>query len=76
VAQSAKTNPLERVNREVKRRADFISIFPSADVVIRLVDAQILEQTDEWALSYSYMMLETTGSVSHNPVVRLPALTG
>jgi hypothetical protein len=35
----------------------------------------ILEQTDKWAVSRSYMMLEKTGSVSHNPVVSLPTLT-
>jgi hypothetical protein len=34
----------------------------------------MLEQNDEWAVSRRYMPLETLGSVSHNPIVSLPAL--
>ena len=73
-AQIASTNPLERVNKEIKRRADVIGIFPNDAAVIRLVGALMLEQNDEWAVSRRYMTLETIGSVSHNPVVSLPAL--
>lgn len=73
-AQIASTNPLERVNKEIKRRADVIGIFPNDAAVVRLVGALMLEQNDEWAVSRRYMTLETLGSVSHNPVVSLPAL--
>ncbi len=73
-AQIASTNPLERVNKEIKRRADVIGIFPNDAAVIRLVGALMLEQNDEWAVSRRYMTLETLGSVSHNPIVSLPAL--
>lgn len=73
-AQIASTNPLERVNKEVKRRADVIGIFPNDAAVMRLVGALMLEQNDEWAVSRRYMTLETLGSVSHNPIVSLPAL--
>ena len=73
-AQIASTNPLERVNKEIKRRADVIGIFPNDAAVIRLVGALMLEQNDEWAVSRRYMTLETIGSVSHNPIVSLPAL--
>lgn len=73
-AQIASTNPLERVNKEVKRRADVIGIFPNDAAVVRLVGALMLEQNDEWAVSRRYMTLETLGSVSHNPIVSLPAL--
>jgi transposase-like protein len=49
-AQIASTNPLERVNREVKRRADVIGIFPNDDAIIRLVGALMLETNDEWVI--------------------------
>ena len=73
-AQIASTNPLERVNKEIKRRADVIGIFPNDAAVVRLVGALMLEQNDEWAVSRRYMTLETLGSVSHNPFVSLPAV--
>ena len=72
--QIASTNPLERVNKEIKRRADVIGIFPNDAAVVRLVGALMLEQNDEWAVSRRYMTLETLSSVSHNPFVSLPAL--
>jgi transposase-like protein len=73
-AQIASTNPPEWVNKEIKRRADVIGIFPNDAAVVRLVGALMLEQNDEWAVSRRYMTLETLGSVSHNPIVSLPAL--
>lgn len=73
-AQISSTNPLERANKEIKRRADVIGIFPNDAAVIRLVGALMLEQNDEWAISRRYMTLETLGSVSHKPIVSLPAV--
>lgn len=72
--QISSTNPLERVNKEIKRRADVIGIFPNTAAVIRLVGALMLEQNDEWSVSRRYMTLETIGALSDNPPISLPAL--
>jgi putative transposase len=52
------TNPLERLNKEVKRRADVVGIFPSEQSITRLIGAVLLEANDEWQLQHRYMQLE------------------
>jgi transposase-like protein len=73
-AQISSTNPLERVNREIKRRADVIGIFPNDEAIVRLVGALMLETNDEWTVARRYMSLETLARVADNPNVRLPAV--
>jgi transposase-like protein len=69
------TNPIERVNGEIKRRADVVGIFPNEDAIIRLVGAILLEQNDEWAVQRArYMTLETIAPLSDDPTLNLPAL--
>jgi putative transposase len=69
------TNPLERVNGEIKRRTEVVGIFPNEDAITRLVRAILLEQNDEWAVQRSrYMTLESVAQLSDDPLVTLPAM--
>ncbi len=68
------TNPLERLNAEVKRRTNVVGIFPNDKAIIRLVGAMMLEQNDEWSLQRRYMQLEGLLSLSDNQPARLSAV--
>ena len=69
------TNPLERVNGEVKRRTDVVGIFPNEDAITRLVGAILLEQNDEWMVQRArYMTLETMAPLGNDPIISLPAM--
>ena len=57
--QIRSTNPLERLNKEIRRRTDVVGIFPNAASSLRLIAMVLVEQNDEWAVGRRYFSLES-----------------
>jgi putative transposase len=73
------TNPLERLNKEIKRRTDVVGVFPNPEALLRLAGAVLVEAHDEWQvsdrryLSEGSMALLTTTTKEVAPAQLLPA---
>jgi transposase-like protein len=52
------TSPIERLNKEVKRRADVVGIFPNEGSIMRLIGAVLLEANDGWQTQHRHMQTE------------------
>jgi putative transposase len=66
------TNPIERLNGEIKRRTEVVGIFPNEDAITRLVGAILLEQNDEWAVQRArYITLESIAPIGDDPIIEL-----
>jgi putative transposase len=66
------TNPLERLNKEVKRRADVVGIFPNEAAIVRLIGAVLLEANDEWQLQHRYIQTEAMAELTPPLIDAMP----
>ena len=68
------TSPLERLNKEVKRRADVVGIFSGKASILRLVGTVLLETNDEWATQHRYIQVEPMAELLGPPLIEGEAI--
>lgn len=68
-------NPLERLNKEVKRRPDVVGIFPDEESILRLIGAVLFEQNDDWLSQHRYMQVEAFAQIDTAQIDPLLSIT-
>ena len=68
-------NPIERLNKEVKRRSDVVGIFPNEASIMRLIAAVLFQQNDEWQTQNRYMQVEAFDQIDKEEVDPILTLT-
>ena len=69
------TSPIERLNKEGKRRADVVGIFPNEASIMRLIGAVLFEANDEWQTSSRYMMVEAFAQMDKEALPPILSIT-
>jgi len=69
------TNPIECLDKEVKRRADVVGIFPNEASITRLIGAVLFEQNDEWQTASRYMQVEAFAQIDNEETDPILSIT-
>ena len=69
------TNPIERLNKEVKRRADVVGIFPNEASIMRLIGAVLFEQNDDWQTQNRYTQVEAFAKIDAEEIDPILSIT-